>query len=217
MRIDKRRAMQTAMEHRCELLIAQAEVQLNEANIIAEQSGNLPQFYLEGAWHQHRPGTMAAGTNDRLWMRTASIGIVGVWTIFDGFETAGKVTSAKAAWHKSQLALLQTQQDVQLDLTQALLNVEHHADYVQAQQGNVDNAAEALRLAQVNYREGSGTSLDVLTAELSAARARSQYAAAVYDYRLALLNLHAATGTLGQAPLPALPDSAETSLAGTIE
>ena len=72
----------------------------------------------------------------------------------------------------------------------------------------VDNGAEALRLSQVSFREGAGTSLDVISAELALSEARSDFVTAVYAYQLSQLGLHAAIGTIGEEPLPILPQDA---------
>ena len=83
-------------------------------------------------------------------------------------------------------------------MKQSLLNLESSDKFVQSQQGSVTNAEEALRLSQVNFREGVGTSLDVISAQTELTRTRSNYVQAVRDYRLAGLSLDFAVGTLGE-------------------
>ena len=103
-------------------------------------------------------------------------GIVVEWPFFDGYRTDGLVVQAKAQWHRQMIGLKQLEEQVQLEVKQSLLNLESSEKFVKSQEGSVANAEEALRLSQVNFREGVGTSLDVLSAQTALARARSNHA-----------------------------------------
>ena len=214
-----------AMKQRPELLIGEAMIRLAKNNIKAERATNLPKVYLQGLYMRSYPGYSAnfdffgggGGEQEddngdengdampfdfdgggKVWERTMSGGIVVEWPFFDGFRTDGRVVQAKAQWHRQLVALKQLEEQVQLEVKQSLLNLASSEKFVQSQEGSVANAQEALRLSQVNFREGVGTSLDVLSAQTSLAVARSNYVQAVRNYRLAALSLDYATGVLGE-------------------
>jgi len=209
--------LKVAMQQRPDLLIGEAMVRLMKDNIAAEQAGNRPQVYLQGMYMRSYPG-FAAGfpsfgggeeddgftdfDNKKIWERTMSGGIVVEWPFFNGLATHGRVIKAKALHQQQQVTLRKLEQQCQLEITQALLNLQSSEKFVLSQQGSVANAEEALRLAQVGFREGVVTSLDVISSESALALARSNYHQAVYDYRLARLNLNAVLGTLGEQPIP---------------
>ena len=88
------------------------------------------------------------------------------------------------------------EQQVQFELNQADLNLQSSENFVQSQSGNVDSAEESLRLAQVNYREGTGTSLDVISAQTALDQARADYITAVHSYEISLLSLEWAMGDI---------------------
>lgn len=142
------------------------------------------------------PSSGGGGGKD--WERTMYGGLQVQWAIFDGFLTDGRVTQAKAELKRQEIGLSKMEQQVQLEITQALLNLADSEKLVLSQMGNVTNAEEALRLAQVQFREGAGTSLDVISAELALARARSNYSSAVHAHQLAQLNLEWSSGTIGE-------------------
>lgn len=192
-----------AVTQRPELLTAESLVRLARDNVTAEQAGNRPKVYLQGTYQQDYPGYNASLGSGNHWERSMNAGVVVEWPIFNGLATAGLVTQAKAQLKQQQRLLEEQEQSVQLDVKQAWLTLESSRQFVQSQQGNVSNAEEALRLTQVDYREGTGTSLDVISAELSLATARSNYIRAVYDHQLALLRLHWSVGTIGEKPLAA--------------
>jgi outer membrane protein TolC len=207
-----------AIKQRPELLIGEAMVRLAKNNIKAEQATNRPKVYLQGMHQLDYPGFSAnfgdffpadnsdpggsapTVTLDKEWERTMNGGIVVEWPLFDGFRTDGKVTQAKAQMHSQQISLKKGEQLVQLQVTQALLNLQSSDKFVQSQQGNVSNAQESLRLAQVKFRTGAGSSLDVISAETALSQARANYLRAVHDYQLAQVNLDWAIGIIGDIP-----------------
>ena len=73
-------------------------------------------------------------------------GILVEWPVFDGLQTAGRVTKAKAEVRRHEVALKKLEQQIQLEVTEALLNVQSSREFVESQLGNVENAEEALRL-----------------------------------------------------------------------
>ena len=180
-----------AMKQRPELLIGEAMIRLAKDNIKAERATNLPKVYLQGIYMRSYPGfsanfdifspppegeddggDTAGGMSDfdmggKIWERTMSGGIVVEWPFFDGFRTDGRVVEAKAQWHRQKIGLKQLEEQVQLEVKQSLLNLASSDKFVKSQEGSVANAEEALRLSQVNFREGVGTSLDVISAQTS--------------------------------------------------
>ena len=65
----------------------------------------------------------------------------------------------------------------------------------------VEQAEESIRLAEARYRAGTGTQLDVLSAQTALTEARSNEIQALYDYNVALANLERSTGsTASYAP-----------------
>ncbi|MBN1764631.1 MAG: TolC family protein [Sedimentisphaerales bacterium] len=219
-----------AMQRRPDLLIGEAMIRLALDNIKQAQATNRPKLYLQTTYARSKPSisenfasfaNTGSGEEDASssidlgggdsWDRTWSTGLVLEWPIFDGFATDGMVVKAKAFLQKQKIALQKLEQQSQLEITQTLLYLENSEKFVKVQISNVQNAEEALRLAQVGYREGTVTSLDVISSDLALAQARSDYHNAVYTYQLAQLNLNAALGTIGEEPLPLLIPEIETS------
>jgi len=207
-----------AMKNHPDLLIGEALVRLARDNIISEQTGNRPKVYLQGLYQRDYPGFSANfsfdggddsggnGTGGSLggkeWERTMSGGIMVEWPFFDGFSTDAKVAQAKALLQEQQILLRQKEQKAQLEVTEAVLDLQSSEKLVLSQLGNVTNAEEALRLAQVSFRAGAGTSLDVIVAETALAQARADYSQAVHNYQLARLEISRAIGTLGESAIP---------------
>ena len=191
----------TAMLKRSDLLVAESMVRLAKDNLKSERAGNRPEVHLRGVYNRYYPG-FGSFLGGYRWERTMNGGIVVEWPLFDGLATAGKVTQAKSNLRQEQLVLSQNEQQAQLEVTEALLNLQSGRSFVLSQSGNVQNAEEALRLAQVRFKEGAGTSLDVISAENALSQARSDYATAVHNFQNTKLQLNWAIGTLGEEPIP---------------
>jgi outer membrane protein TolC len=69
---------------------------------------------------------------------------------------------------------------------------------VTASQQTVEEAAEALRLANNRFKAGSATQLDVLTSQVALTQARTNQVQANYNYLVAVATMRKAMG-LGDA------------------
>jgi outer membrane protein TolC len=67
-------------------------------------------------------------------------------------------------------------------------------DVLESQQKVIEQAEEALRLARARTDAGSGTQLDVLSAQAALTEARTTYSQALRDYAVARARLERAMG-----------------------
>ncbi|MDH7598248.1 MAG: TolC family protein [Sedimentisphaerales bacterium] len=125
--------------------------------------------------------------------------------IFDGFAREGKIRQEKAALQKRRLELLNAEETTLLEIQQALLSLRDAEQLVESQQLNLQRAEEGLRLAEVGYREGVNTEVEVVDARAALTRARGLYYQATYAHTMARLMLQRAMGILG-------PGAQETDL-----
>jgi outer membrane protein TolC len=94
--------------------------------------------------------------------------------------------------------LKSVEEDVFLDVQQALLNLKNAEEYVESQRLNLQHAEEGLRLAMTGYREGVNTEVEVVDARSSLTEARGNYYRALFDHCMARLSLEQAMGLLGK-------------------
>ncbi len=201
--VDQWKALELSMTQRPDILIAVADCRLAEDNLATQKASNKPNVYLQGDYYRNR------GSFNNTSEYNSSAGIIMEWSIFDGHATKGNIIMAKASLRQSQLILEKIQEQAQLELNQALLNIESAREYVQTQSGNIATASEALRLAKISYRQGAGILLDVTTSETALASAQADYYQSVYNHQLAKLSLESATGIVGETPLPIVIDKTE--------
>jgi outer membrane protein len=114
--------------------------------------------------------------------------------IFNGFDTLAKIGQSKAAireieWNRKGLAEM-----ISLEVKQAVLNRNQARETLLSQQKNVEQAREAVRIAELNYSEGLATNLDVLTAQVGLRQASTNYSQALYDCVISDAQLEKAIG-----------------------
>ncbi|MBC7350599.1 MAG: TolC family protein [Candidatus Aminicenantes bacterium] len=114
--------------------------------------------------------------------------------IFNGFASQAQAAQAKALARQLDYTMKGLTEAIKLEVDQAILNYQQAREALLSQQKNVDQAAEAVRLAELNFSEGLATTLDVTTAQVALSQARTNYAQALYECLMALANLEKATG-----------------------
>ncbi len=184
-------ALAAARANRPEL---QQLAKLQEAGaqtIKANRAGNLPEVDLVAGYDVVRNPFFAAW-NERLegW----SGGVQVSWNIFDGRATAGKVVQAKSQFEQAKLSLASTALAIEVSVRQADSSLTEAWELVQASSKTVEQAEEALRLANVRYGAGTATQLDVLTSQTELTVARLNQLQAYYGYHVAVATMRQSIG-----------------------
>lgn len=189
--IDLADALQAAHAKRPELQRLERTVEAGEANVRAVRAGLLPEFDLVGGYTWLRNPSSGAW-NDNLHGWTA--GVQAQWNIFDGRATRGKIVQARSLLEQTKLSLAETRLAVDVEVRQAYSSLIEAWELVQASTKTVDEAAEALRLANVRYSVGTATQLDVLTSQVALTQARLDELQADYGFHVAVATLREAMG-----------------------
>ncbi len=119
--------------------------------------------------------------------------------LFDGGIRKADVDAARANLEVLRAQEQQVSDGIGLEVESALLGIETARKSIEAAAKSVRNAESRLDAAQVKYREGVGIFVEVLDAQATLTRARTDQVRAVYEYRTALVALRRATGMLEAA------------------
>lgn len=109
--------------------------------------------------------------------------------IFEGFSTKAQVDAAKARYSVSILDKENLSEQIAVDVRKACLNLKESETIINSQKDHVDEAREALKIAEVSYDNGVGTNLDVLDAQVSLTQIQTNLASGIYDYLMAEASL----------------------------
>jgi len=182
--------LQDAAVRRPDLLSMGLNRKNAEVSVSQARTDYLPTLNLMGQvdWNSSDP----AGNDARSWAVMA----VFQWNLFDGLVTKSKVRESLATAQKVRELEEQTRSAVQLQVRQAYYNLAASEDRIAATSSSVQEAEEGLRIVQKRYEAGMTTFVDVLGAENSLIRARTNALQALYDNNVSLAELKLAVGTL---------------------
>lgn len=184
-------ALATARANRPELQRVAKLTNAGEERVTVARAGSLPTVDLVGGYSIAR-GPFSPGWSSR--RDGLSAGVQAQWNVFDGRATAGRVAQAKSQLAQTKLTLDEATLAIEVEVRRALSSLQEAWDLVEASRKVVEQAAEALRLANVRYGAGTATQLDVLTSQVALTQARLNQLQAYYGYNVALAAMRKAVG-----------------------
>jgi outer membrane protein TolC len=135
--------------------------------------------------------------NSLITQNNTLVGTVGAqFNIFDGFKTGGNIDEAEAKYEKVTIREEDVKKKVTLDVQKSFLTFRSNSKKVLEVEKNLDASKESFRVAQISYREGISSFIDVNQAQLVLINAEVSKVQAIYDYYVAKLDLLRATGYL---------------------
>jgi outer membrane protein TolC len=114
--------------------------------------------------------------------------------LFDGGRTIGEVRKAKVKYYQAVLEEQQTYDNIRLEVEQAYDNMNMAQKALEIQKETIAQAEEGMRIANLRYKSGVGTQIEVLSAQTALTDARTNMSRSVYNYRLAKSGMKKALG-----------------------
>lgn len=185
-------SLETALSTRPDLVGLREQVKIQEQDITIAKSSLRPQVSLSATWEYNDPAKGGSNGDEDTWSAKMNVD----FPIFDSGITKGKVIQEEATLKQSMESVIQKEESVKAEVSNAYLALDTTANSVEEAMKNLELARESLRLAEVGYREGVGIQLDVLNARAELTDARRQLSLSVRNYNLALANLRRAEGRL---------------------
>lgn len=186
------RAMELAVERRPFLKVQRQQILIEVQRIKVAIAGYKPRLSAN-AGYEFRNSRLSDDLTETVngWF----FGATGSWDIFDGFETYGQVKQAKARLESAKLNYDDSLRQVELETQEAWYRLQEARETIESQQKNVEQAAEALRLANERLDAGAGTQLDVLDARVALTQAQVTVLQARFDYNSARAEFDRVTAT----------------------
>ncbi len=97
---------------------------------------------------------------------------------------------------KAELDLKNTRQMIDLDQTSSRTTLRNNIRNLESQEENMALAEEVLRLTNIKFREGVGSSVEVISAESALLSAQNNYFTALFDAMVARIDYLKAYGKL---------------------
>lgn len=184
--INEREFLKQAYLNKPEMIIQSLGIDINEWAIKFAKAGWLPQVNA-GADYNYRSNNLGNMFNSR--HNNWNIGVAVSFSIFDGFATKAKVEAARARYAQSLISKDNVADEIAVSVRQACLDLRQSLAIINSQKDNLQDAKEALKIAEIRFDNGVGINLDVLDAQVSLAQVRQNLANGIYDYIMAKANL----------------------------
>ncbi len=192
--ITMEQAVEAAYRNRPDLLGREFDIKMQKELLRVARSQYFPVIsgYYSNTWAKPDPHSMMTIKWGHAWQGglTASV------PIFDGFMRDGEIVAQKARLKQGQINLIDSEETTLFELTKAQLSIEDTAEFIESQRLNLSRAKEGLRLAEVGYREGTNTQVEMIDAQAALTTARANHYQAVYSHIIAKLDFQKAMGTL---------------------
>ncbi|HEY4715834.1 MAG TPA: TolC family protein [bacterium] len=188
-----------ALLQRPEIIQLGYQKEMAERMLRIARGGYLPSLALVGNYqslNDKKNGSRLFDMPEKNWQESYSLLLMLSVPVLDGFYNYGKVKEAKAGVKKASEIEAQALKGIILELKQGYASLEEAKNVMLAGGKNVQTARRAVEIAQVQYRNGLITSLELLSAEVGLTQARTNYLQAQYDYALSVAKLKKAIGEI---------------------
>ncbi|MBN8247519.1 MAG: TolC family protein, partial [Verrucomicrobia bacterium] len=184
-------ALARGIQQRPELMARKTDVKLRREGVKQAQADYYPAVGIAGGY-QWRSTIFQddLSVNFDGWTAGAQMN----WSIWDFGATRGRVKAAKARLERSQVDVDDTARQIEREIRTAYSNFIEAQQVLESQSKVIEQADEAVRLAMARNDAGSGTQLDVLSAQTALTDARTIQSVALRDYAVALARLERAIG-----------------------
>ncbi len=182
------RVIAIALELRPEIQQIEIQEQIGEKQVKVAKAGNKPTLSAFGKYSFNRSERQPFDVN---W----NVGVVGQFPIFDGFATRARVNQARVNLDQVRTNKDQLLDGIRLEVKSTVFDLEAAQKLIEAQEGIVEQAAEGLRIANVQHEAGLITGVELTDVELSHTQAQVNRLQAIHDYIIAVARLERAMGT----------------------
>lgn len=185
----------TLYTKRIEYSLYQTQLELNKLDLKRYRAQYLPSLSAVGNFtSSYQNDTFAPLYNTQL--PSSYIGLRLSVPLFNGLQRNYQVKQAKIAVQKTQNDIENLKNGLNLQANAARINYLNGLQSLNNQRTNQQVAAEVLRVTQIKYQQGVGSSIEVTQAETSLVAANNAYIQGLYDALVSKVDLDRAYGRI---------------------
>ena len=183
--------------NRIEMQLLDQQQELNKLSLKRYKMGYVPSLY--GNFNY---GGNTFAQEDRIgdlgdeWFPVSSYGVSLNVPIFDGFYKKAKADQVKIDIQKTENTIQQATLGMNLEVSQARTNFENALKTLELQKKSQKLAESIYNTTAIKFKEGVGSSFEMITAESELTSAKTNYLNALYELSVAKINLDKALGIL---------------------
>lgn len=185
--VDEAEELRTALEHRPDLLAAEAQRDAARRILSGAREERLPSLSFNGYYGVS--GVHPDNSHGNFMVQ----GTVNI-PVFDGGRISGDIAQARATLQQRQAEYEDMKEKVEQDVRDALIQLRVAAGQVRLAESNRQYSRETLAQSQDRFEAGVTNTVEVVQAEQQEATAENDYISSLFAWNLARLSLARATG-----------------------
>lgn len=166
--------------------------QLNDEMINIYESEYYPTLVLFGNYQYQGQ----SNTWDFQTVNSASVGLGLSLSLFQGLQTNNRVQQAKIDYLTTNERYNQLYESIKLGLNNAYQRLNFATEKIEAVTGNIEQAARGYEIAEIRYKEGIGSQVEINDANTALANANLGYIQSLYDYLDAVIEIESIIGAV---------------------
>ncbi|MFH1415871.1 MAG: TolC family protein [Elusimicrobiota bacterium] len=182
-------AVKEALENRPEIKSMRISEKIARNSIKIARSGGLPSLIASYNYKMDRP-YQSMDEWGSSWNCMLNVNI----PVFKSFYTSADVAQARSRVDQIDISMQLLQDNIRLEVEQAFFKIKQEEETILSQNKNVEQAKEALDIAETRYRNGLITNLEFLDTQLAHIEAMLNLLQSKADYIVANAELKKATG-----------------------
>jgi outer membrane protein TolC len=185
-------------QNRAEYQILETAITLNKLNLKNKQIGAYPSLVAIGQMGYATGARYFSNIGDfsNRWLGYGTVGLQLSVPLFNGMQRKYQVQQARLEILKLEQDKQNLQKAIDFQTRQAQITLKNALTTLEAQKRNMELAKEVLRVSQIKYKQGVGSSVEIINAETAYKEAETNYFAALYDALIAKVDLDKAIGKL---------------------
>ena len=182
--------------NRIEYSILQTQSKLAELDLKNQKVGVLPRVIFTGGYSYSTGRPQFTDLITKPWFNAANIGLTVQVPIFDGFQRKNKVIQSQNNFQKVKQSFEILENSIDMQVKQGQITLKNAYETLNEQKANMDLAKEIVRVTKIKYKQGVGSNLEVINAEISLKEAQTNYFTTMYNALIAKVDLDKALGKL---------------------
>jgi outer membrane protein len=187
----------TNVDNRIELQLLNQQQELNELDLKRWKVGYVPSLY--GNFNYGQQAFASDGNFSELgseWFPVSSYGFSLNVPVFDGLMKKSKMDQVRVEIAKTENTIAQLTNGINLEVSQARTEYESAFKNIELQKKSLELAETIYNTTQIKFKEGVGSSFEMITAESDLTQARTNYLNALYQLSISKVSLDKALGKL---------------------
>jgi outer membrane protein TolC len=191
LQLELAKLLQSSLKNRSELLQLQMQKQKIDNLLKITWAQYIPDFSLVARYSYQSDNFNFSKKN---WDNYYNISLGVSFPIFTGLKRSAQVGEMNVMKKIMDLNVKQLSDATKLEVESKFRTISQEYETIQMGLKNVESAKEGVRIAELNYREGMITILELNSSYNELTRAKVNYLQALYNYNIAIAELEKLTG-----------------------